>query len=366
MGYRDCAVMALVCAAMAQSGCASKLDFDRVSAGKHSVDAGGTDAASAADAASAVGTLPMDAASAFDANSPRPNVPHDADDGRADLPSATSLADGGVATDSALPDSSVTYDPATFSCAEVSPEPDFCDDFESSALGSHWDYVQVDPTSPVGGSIEIDNGAARSGKNSLLVQINQGLSVCDNCIDAFAGLYLFDLQKPVLLAVEFDVRVEQVDPNVSRRIVLAQLSFGTTELGFTQHTLQLESRGNESVRAGIIEFDTPGQPPSSTAAPSSDTFVHDFSPVASLAEWVHVTYLLDVTEPRGTANTLAVWVDDFVVFYGAPQFALRNTNLRLELGVPWVVMSTATFGAQDTSQRWRLRFDNVLVRSESR
>jgi hypothetical protein len=347
------AVWALSCALAVQLGCASKLDFDKVSAGHHSKDASSI----AADASDPDDTTTGDAA-VLDASAPASTTPNDAAPLEASSPDAR---DGSA--DAGSQDASRELDRTTFSCKAVSPEPLFCDDFESLALLDHWTDVLVEPTEPtLGGTIEIDSNAARAGHDSLLVQVHEGVAYCENCVGILAGLALPDWQAPTKLSVEFDLRVEQIDPTASRRIVLFQLVWGTWEAGFTQHTLQLESRGG-SFRAGLVEFDTNGEFQASEEPPTPP-FDHDFAPTGALSQWMHVTYTVHAKSATSTSNVAKLTVDDVVLFDASPRFALRAENLRLEIGVPWV--DTSYFAEQDLSKRWQVRYDNVLVRSESR
>jgi len=378
MGYRVCAVMALLCTAAAQSACASKLDFDHVSAGRSSPDAGDSGAAASATAASATdasarGMTRADASSletavsrdaataAFDASAPVLNPPSDAAPGR------NSPADaGGQATDAGQLDEGLEPDPAAFSCARVSPEPYFCDDFESYLPVDHWDHVEVYPVTPLrGGSIGLDSSASRAGQSSLFVQVDEGVSSCASCLSLYTGLWLRDLEAPTQVTVEFDLRVEQIDPTQSRRIVLFQMVWGTAEAGFTHHTLQLESFG-QGVSAGLVEFSVAGQSVPGDD-PESTQIDHKFTPIPALDRWVHVRYTsdaLDVSDASGVSNFAALMVDDAVLFVAAPQFALHSAKVHMEIGVPWVDMST--FAAQETSKSWQVRYDNVLVRYEPR
>jgi hypothetical protein len=361
--------------AASQEGCASGLDFDHVSSGRHGHDAG----ARASDAGSAEPPVTVDTAAPNDP--PGLVSPHDAGvvgasttqarDGSSGARSSAAAfaADAGssaaaFAADAGPSDPVVRTDPAAFSCAVVSPKPYFCDDFESLALSSHWSDVVVYPTDPLpGGTIDIDNHAARAGHNSLLVEVNEGLSVCDDCIELGAQLTLPNLQGPTTLITEFDLRVEQIDPNEGRSIVLFQTWWGTSEAGFTQHTLQLESSGG-SAWTGLVEIATDGQSLRSTEQPNQTWTEHQWQQTPMLSEWVHVVYTLDVQDAIGTSNVARLTVDDVVLFDGPLAFPLLNAKAEMEIGVPWVDMSL--FQEQDVSTPWRIRYDNVLVRYEPR
>jgi len=370
--------MALLCTAAAQSGCATRLDFDHVSAGRH--DAGDASAgdASVADASVADASVADTgvarpsvadtsvktdaAASVPDAAAPGQITPSDAavlgasPSDASDVPASDVPDDGGI-------DGGLGPDPGLFSCRSQSPEPYFCDDFETYALTEQWDDVAVYPLKPVlAGSIAIDSSASRAGHDSLLVQINEGVSVCQSCVSARATVNLPELLGPTRLTAEFDLQVEQFDRTPGRRIVLFQVVWGTTEAGFTHHTLQLESTGG-GVRAGLVEFDIEPETPGGTD-PSPPPAEHGFMPIPALSRWVHVTYTLEVKDLSGVGNTAELTVDDLSVFDDAPTFGLRTADVHMEIGVPWVDMTM--FTAQDKSKSWRVRYDNVLVRNEPR
>jgi hypothetical protein len=159
------------------------------------------------------------------------------------------------------------------------------------------------------------------------------------------------------VSVEFDLRVEQIDPTPTRRISLLRVLLGSDEIGYTQHTLGLESSGS-SVRAAFIEQDTEAAAPASTAAPAVMVWQHDFAPKPALGQWVHVKYVLD------TDSFVTLTIDGSALFDNPLQYALRSTGGHLEIGVPWVDMTQ--FTERDTSKTWRVRYDNVLVRREPR
>jgi hypothetical protein len=378
--------MGFLSMAASQAGCASSLDFDHVSSGRHGTDAGahGADAGGVETTSRKAPEDPFGSSGApslHDAGGLGTSLPdapgHSSHaSSSAAAPSATAgssagssfAAAGSTATVPAVDAGSsapaVAADPAAFSCAKVSPKPYFCDDFESLALSSHWSDVEVYPTDPLpGGTIEIDGNAARAGHNSLLAEINEGLSACDNCLELRAALTLPSLQGPTKLSAEFDVRVEQIDPNEGRRIILFQLWWGTPEAGFTQHTMQLGSSGGNAW-TGLVEIATDAQPTDSNEQPNQTSTDHQWQQTPVLSEWVHIVYALDVQDAIGTANVAKLTVGDVVLFDGPLSFALPTAKAEMEIGVPWVDMES--FQAQDTSKRWRIRFDNVLVRYEPR
>lgn len=306
-----------------QSGCASRLDFDSVSAGH---DAGGD-----------LGGM------------------HDA---------GSTLEDGG-AGEVASPASDAGPDGATFSCANIRPMPDFCADFESNDALSEWGPVIVEPEAPQpAGSIDLDDRAARTGHGSLLAVVNPAVSVCADCdFSVCVQEFFYELQGHRQLSIEFDMRVEQIDSHAGRRSMLFQFSFGTPERGFSQHTLQLQSSG-ETVEAAFIEYDTDEQVAGSDSAPSVIAFNHDWQPGPRLQDWVHVQYLLDAVDSDGSGNTLRLSVGDVVLIDGLLHFGLRYREPIFELGIPYV--DTADFSDRETNESWQVRYDNVLVRSEPR
>jgi hypothetical protein len=355
MRYRLWASMGLLCMAASQGGCASGLDFDHVSSGRHGADAG----VRAADAGSAEPAVRSETAAPVEARPPA--SPHD---GGLDASLTAVHAPDAHASDAHAPDAALAADPGTFSCANVSPKPFFCDDFESLALSSHWSDVEVDPSGPLpGGTIEIDSNASRAGQKSLLADVNEGLRVCDDCIELRADLTLPSLQGPTKLITEFDLRVEQIDPNEGRRIMLFQIWWGTPEEGFTEHTLQLQSSGG-SIWTALVELATEGQAADSTEQPLQTQTEHQWQQTPALSAWVHVVYTLDVQDAIGTANLARLSVDNAVLFDGPLSFPLHNAKAQMEIGVPWLDMGL--FRDQDTSKRWRIRYDNVLVRYEPR
>lgn len=376
MVYSVWAARGALCLAAAQAGCASGLDFDHVSSGTARADAG----VRPADAGSAPQTVRTESTTALDAGmvapAPRqaardagraatsPLDTHESDAGASEAGTPDAGRQSAAPADAGTADAGQPADPTTFSCAKVSPRPFFCDDFESLDLYNHWSAVEVYPSDPPGGTIEIDNRAARAGQDSLLVMVNEGLNACDDCIGLRADLTLPSLQGPTRLTAELDLRVEQIDATVGRRVNLFQVWWGSPEAGYTQHELQLESNGS-NVWAGLVEFATAAQPTgSSTEQPSPPAVEHLWLLTPALSEWAHVVYTLDVMDSMGTANFVRLTIDDNVLFDGPLAFALHSAKAQLEIGVPWVDM--ASFKEHDRSKTWRVRFDNVLVRYEPR
>lgn len=315
--------LALVGMFVVQSGCASRLDFDSVSAGR---DAGGA-----------------------------PQGVHDA---------GSPVEDSGAGQVSTASDAGL--DAATFSCAKVTPAPTFCDDFESNDSLSKWGPVIVEPRAPQpAGSIGLDDREARAGHGSLLAVVDPAVSICADCNFSVCVQSLsYELQGHQRLTMEFDMRVEQIDSQAGRRSTLFQFYFGSPESGFSQHTLQLQS-ARATVEAAFIEYDTEGQVAGSDFAPSPIEFNHGWQPGPHLkGDWVHVKYVLDAVDSNGSDNTLSLSVGDVVLIDDPLHFGLRYREPIFELGIPYV--DTTDFSARETNGGWQVRYDNVLVRIEPR
>lgn len=352
--------------AATQVGCASGLDFDRVSSGRHGADAGAPrapDAGSVDMGVATPATVPSGAHE--DAGAARSGQPAAAP-AMAKAPETTAAtvtrATDAELEDAGPSDAAMAAPPTEFSCATVTPKPYFCDDFESLDLAGHWSDVTVNPADPAGGTLLIDSSTARAGKSSLLAEVAEGLSVCNNCIEVRAGFTLPNLHGRIKLTAELDVRVEQIDPENGRRVVLFQVWWGTREAGFTQQTLQLWS-SDGAAWAGLVEIATdPDRGDGSE--PEHHPAEHHWQETSLLSEWMHVVYELDVLDALGTASMAKLTVGDLVLFNGPLSLPLQSGKAALEIGVPWVDMEW--FGAEETSQAWRVRYDNVLVRYEQK
>lgn len=354
--------MGLLGLATIQGGCASRLDFDHVSSAPPGVDAGEGDAK----VGNAEPSARADAGAPLDARAVTPVTPRDA--GRVgmsppDAPDAAPVSAG--ASDASVSGAAAAADPTTFSCPKVSPKLSFCDDFEDQPLDVHWSVVW--PKAPVPeSSCAIDGNDARAGRRSLLAQVNDGINLCDTCFYPWAELALPDLQGPSKLTVDFDLRVEQIDPVDGRRIPLFQLLWGTDAVGVTEHTVQLESSGGH-VKSAFVEYITDPLPPQGSPEqplPGATPSEHAWLVTPALSTWVHVAYTLDIQDSLGTANVATLKVDDVVLFDTRPVFSLHNTGVRMRLGILWV--ETSATQPPDASKTWRLRYDNVLVRYEPR
>lgn len=365
-------ILSMAASQLSQLGCASGLDFDHVSSGRHGPDAD----SHGADAGGVIETTLRTAANPTpeDAGALGMSLP-DAGAQLADArpPAAAGSSAAAVAVDAGSHtttasvdagsfDAATAADPAAFSCATLSPKPWFCDDFETLALSSHWSEVVIIPTNPLpNATIDIDGNAARAGYYSLLAEVNDSPSAC--CIGAYAALTLPTLQGPTKLTAELDVRVEQIDPKVDQHVTLFQIWWGTAETGYTQHTLQLESHGG-SMKTGLVEIATDPRPAGSTEDPHARFSERPWEWTPVLSEWAHVVYELDVQDALATANLARVTVDDVVLFDGPLLFALQPATAHMEIGFPLV--ASASPQAQDRSVHWRVRYDNVLVRYEPR
>jgi hypothetical protein len=343
------APLALFCVLATQGGCASKLDFDALSS-----EFGQRDAASEDSTRDASGLRPLDAGEAGPLEGPAVtgSTPE------AGTPSSTDGGGDAQATE-------LVPEPAMFSCAAVSPEPAFCDDFETPDSLNDWNGTIVDPLTPQpGGSLAADGVAARAGTRSLLATTAPDLVLCDDCgIHVLGRVLFFELVGPQRVRIDFDLRVEAIDSVPSRRIALFQFVLGTPENGVSQHTLQLESLG-KTIKSGFVEFETEPVLAGATELPASASAPESFKAGPALDEWVHVRYELDAVDSSGPGNSAHVEVGPTVLFDGPLWFPLHYREPTLELGVPFV--DFAGFGADDRSNGWRVRYDNVLVRIEPR
>jgi hypothetical protein len=377
------ASVAVLCAAAALCSCTTKLDFDSVSdpsRGDAAVLAADASRASEHDAGQSLETELVSGPDPVRAPAAEPAAggakPDTADaasplitDAAAPLQDsgAAPVSDSGAVSASdggAVPanDSGAVPSPAGFSCAAVAPAATFCDDFERSNLVETWSWTYVSPETPPAGAIVNDGQAARSGKGSLLAVVNDGVGPADYfAVIANKTFQQFE-GKPIHVEVDFDLRVEQIDPGRGRRVMLFQFLFGTLAEGYGQLTLQLESSGLNA-HARFIENDTV-KPEAPGVVPPTLTVSHALKPVPNVNEWVHVRFTLDAVNPSGPGNHASMVIDDTVLFDGALNYALRRLEPRIELGIPWV--DTELITDQDTSKIWRVRYDNVLVRIQPR
>jgi hypothetical protein len=349
------AFCALLCVSPAFLGCTATLDFAAVSAGReHEGDAGAL-----ADGSEVTGTrdasrVAVDGgARAADAG---PSLPAESGPPAADPDGGTSSEAGAASasTDAAA------RDPASFDCLALTPRATFCDDFEHPYLDG-WSSVVVSPTTPLGGTIDLDTRGARAGTGSLLATVSAGIVSSGDYFGVLAS-ESFDFEGvPARYSVEFDLRLEQIDPELGRQVKLFQFLFGTPEVGFNQLTLQLESHGGDA-SARFVENDYAPNDSSGTSKEPA-TRPAEFKPVPNINEWVHVRFSLEAYEPSGTDNRASLIVGQTVLYDGGLYFALRRLHPTMELGFPTV---DGYFTQDAPSNAWRARYDNVMVRVEPR
>jgi hypothetical protein len=256
-------------------------------------------------------------------------------------------------------------DATPFSCAQQTPAPDLCDDFESYDALNAWPARKIiDPLEPEpAGGIDLDNRAARAGQGSLLAVVNPAVPTCAGCDLSVCTEWAFwELQGHQLLTIEFDMSVEQVDPHPGRRSTVFRLVFGSPEIGFSRHMLQLRSTGS-GTEAAFVEGNKEAQPAGSTGIPASLERDHNWHP-GPPADWVHVKYVLDAVNSGGLGNSVQVHMGKVELTNRVLYYALRYREPFLELGLPFVY--TSELVADETNESWRVRFDNLLVRREQR
>jgi len=287
-----------------------------------------------------------------------------------DLSSGPDVEDPGIVADAAMPDAIATdagsvdggvtaVDPATFSCASITPPATFCDDFEGEVPEDVWSDVVIAPMTPMpAGAIRQDTRDRRAGTRSLLAVAQEGIG--PSSWFSIAAVQTFPrLLQPARLTSEFDMKIEQIDPRPDQLAMAFQLIFGTQAEGYNQFTLQLESRGVD-VSTRFVQNDYPAS--DSEVDPRSEFGQPSSSP--AINQWVHVTFRLEATNPAGGGNRAFLQIDDRVLFDGPLAYDLRPLTPQIEIGVPWVDSTQIT--EQDRSRAWRVRFDNFLVRIDPR
>ncbi len=328
LAWRRRAVSALVFVTCV-GGCATKLDFDKVSRGSRPPDAS---------------TDPLDAAHALPLLDAGPDSEADRDVAQPlDVPDAQRLPE------------------VSFSCAALSPAPTFCDDFEGSDPLSQFSDYGAYPATPASGAITVDGTAARAGRRSMLVTVYDGDTACNDCVAVVGGVNLDAFATHTTISVEFDMLVDQIDPGMGRRVVLFQLEFGSEADGSNQHTLVLESQGTR-VNAGFVEFANAGTA-SHARVSRSEQHEYPFQAGPALGQWAHVRYTLDTVPDDNTMDLATLSVDDSVLFIGAPYLLQTEKLPRVEVGVAWV--DASLFTDQDEGKSWQVRYDDVVVQVET-
>ena len=239
-------------------------------------------------------------------------------------------------------------DAASFACDDIEPKPTFCDDFDGSDVEEVWEQVVIAPDTLDAddvGVLKNDGTAAVSGDHSLLAIMNEGVKgdyvavAAVQSFEEFAG-------EPIHAEIDFEMRVEQIDPTKDHYATAFQLLFGNDN-NYSQLVLSLVSKGTDvssRLRENI----------GATCPDDGCTVDHAFKNVPDLGEWAHVSFVLDLKEPGGTDNRATLTVDDTVLFDGKLSLKIDNVNPRIELGIPWIA-------GQGDDKLWRVRYDNLLV-----
>jgi hypothetical protein len=258
--------------------------------------------------------------------------------------------------------------PATFSCERVTPAPTFCDDFENDSLLERWGDVTTTRTPQLGGTIAHDSTAPRAGMSSLLAVLDQGVTPCDGCLHVGVGKGLPDFVGPTRVTIEFDVRVDQADSRPQHSIMLWRYILGRDDIGYTMHTLMLDSANGDGLSAAFVEWDADGVGPDvvidqNTELPPVVPYWHDEQPALGLYQWSHVKYVLDAAGVTDRGVNVTLTIDDVELFNNVPHYAVHNGHPRLEMGIPEVTFTD--FSQGESTEIWRVRYDNVLVRNEA-
>lgn len=279
----------------------------------------------------------------------------------------TATPDGASAADAGVPTSggsdAAALDPTNFDCLKVAPPATFCDDFETPGpLKPKWDDAFASPVP--GGTIARDTTAARSGVGSMLATLAPHRTQDDafnevwvtKAFRGFAGLR-------ARYVVEFDLRVEQVDPLSQLQPKLFQFLLGSTSDGYTVLSLLLSSSEAGKPLLSFLEQDVVVDDPATPEVElSPDSPPHPFSAVTNLNEWAHVTFVLELNEPAGFDNRASLTVGDTLLYGGPLFFALREYEPTIDLGVPTVLGTITQLEA--STGTWQARYDNVVVRVE--
>ncbi|HEX6245905.1 MAG TPA: hypothetical protein VFZ61_33500 [Polyangiales bacterium] len=352
-----------------QAGCATKLNFDSVSAA-WGAEAGAEvpDASSSeSDAGEADGGVLREAGTKEDAGGPTLGATQGAagidagpetrsDAGAADAGQSQSDAASASASDAAA-------DPSAFACSKLTPTPTFCDDFESSSPLSQWGFTNIDPA-PLAGRIAVDNRSARTGRGALLAVVNPAVATCAQCyLSVSVQTVLPELKGRVRLKIEFDMRVESIDTQLGHRSAVFHFFLGNVARGFSEHTLELKSSG-DSLQAEFVEYDRDGEESGDPLVPDPPPVSHDLVQGPPLYEWVHVKYVLDLEDANGSGNSVSLTLDDTQVANHLLYFGLRYHQPTLALGVPLV--DRTRFLQGETNEGWEVRFDNVVAQIEPR
>jgi hypothetical protein len=239
------------------------------------------------------------------------------------------------------------YDPTKFSCAALSPPATFCDSFDGKSPAETWSALLIAPANG-GGAVSGDSSFSLTPPNSLLVSV-PGVATPGYTASAVQRTFGTFEGKPMDVHVEFDMKVEQVDPRAGARVLAFQFLFGLGTAVYDQLVLNLTSTG-----ANVTSQFT-----QNLGGTAQGTFAGDILHAPALDKWVHVTFDLAVFNPNGAANTAGLGnnaklkIDQETLFDAGLMFPLHMNQPRLELGIPGVDTSAGV-----ETKPWRVRFDN--------
>lgn len=327
----------IVCASLALAGCASKLDFDAVSAGPE-IERTTTDG----------GRRPpmLDAAmdeqetEELDAGAPIRVARRDAETWT--LPPVEQ-----VEVDAARP---VLRAPS-LDCSALTPVPYFCDDFSLPDLTTRWSYGGVEPEDA--GALEIER--AEPGVSWLRTEIHADvMNTCRNCIRSRVELQLPELLAPTRIVIDLDLMLPKSDPAPGRRVALLLLAFDDQ----TEETLSLQTLELISTGSGVDALYTESLPEDDTTLQESGRF-----PVALRDRWMHLHYELEAADVTAQGAPFSVRLDDTLLASGKLGYALGGALPYLALGLPW--LDSTQLDAQTLNGGWSALYDNVVIRAEA-
>lgn len=238
---------------------------------------------------------------------------------------------------------------SAFSCANQSPSPSFCDDFDGPELRDMWDTVTISHGVNSSGTLEHNAIDSISAPNSLFADVSSETddTGLQNLVTKSFGALS---QTPAHFAVEFDMKVEAYDHRAGRMLTAFQLAFGIlTAQSYGQRSLVIVSDGSH-VNLRVAELSV------STSESDPVTTLTNAYPEAYLLEqntWAHVLFESDVT--RGASDLVRLTVAGQLVLERNMTFAPNAFETRIQLGQTWV-------DTTDGAEEWRLRFDNVVAR----
>jgi hypothetical protein len=215
-----------------------------------------------------------------------------------------------------------------------------------------------------GGSIARDTVTARSGVGSMLATLTPDFTNADGFNEVWATKAFRGFQGlAARYVVEFDLRVEQVDPLSKLQLKLFQFLLGTRSDGYSVLSLVLESAGGKPRVRFMEENFVVDDPATSEVELSPYPPDHAYIAAFNINEWSHVTFVLEANEPGGTNNRASLTVGKTLLSDGPLFFALHQYEPTIDLGFPFVFR---TLTQDPPSTAWQARYDNVLVRVELR